>query len=260
MSGGSSGGTTSKPLTGPERAQAYDYGMKSIGNTTMFNQPYYQYDSPDYIQSNIYDPGNASQASYTGGQIYDAGDARQMANGDYDRLEQSIVQSRTAPLLAAYGTQSQRLDSDLAKRGIWSSGAATQAQNDLTTSFLPQLTQAGSDAAAQRYGMQQQDLNAYNQYGLTRAGQLTSASQNEAQNANNFALTNSNQNNQYNLARAGQLTSAGQSEAQNANSFNMENANRNMASAWKPAEFGLGLYNNTGGTVSSGGGGWNFMI
>jgi hypothetical protein len=211
MSGGSSGGTTSKPLTGPERAQAYDYGMKSIGSTTMFNQPYYQYDSPDYVQSNIYDPGNASQ----------------MAGGDYDRLEQSIVQSRTAPLLAAYGTQSQRLDSDLAKRGIWSSGAATQAQNDLTTSFLPQLTQAGADAATQRYGMQQQDLNNMNQY---------------------------------NLARAGQLTSAGQTESQQANSFNMENANRNMASAWKPAEFGLGLYNNTGGTVSGGGGGWNFMI
>jgi|GEM_PF-6961329 len=211
MSGGSQGGTTSKPLTGAERADAYNHGINSIGNTTMFNQPYYQYESPDYVQSNIYDPGNASQ----------------MANGDYDRLEQSIVQSRTAPLLAAYGTQSQRLDSDLAKRGIYSSGAATQAQNDLTTSFLPQLTQAGADAAAQRYGMQQQDLNSMNQY---------------------------------NLARAGQLTSAGQAESQQANSFNMENANRNMASAWKPAEFGLGLYNNTGGTVSSGGGGWNFMI
>jgi len=211
MSGGSQGGTTSKPLTGAERANAYNHGINSIGNTTMFNQPYYQYESPDYVQSNIYDPGNASQ----------------MANGDYDRLEQSIVQSRTAPLLAAYGTQSQRLDSDLAKRGIYSSGAATQAQNDLTTSFLPQLTQAGADAAAQRYGMQQQDLNSMNQY---------------------------------NLARAGQLTSAGQAESQQANSFNMENANRNMASAWKPAEFGLGLYNNTGGTVSSGGGGWNFMI
>lgn len=227
MSGGSQGGTSSKPLTGAERADAYNHGINSIGNTTMFNQPYYQYDAPDYVQSNIYDPGNASQAAYTGGKIYDAGNAKQMANGDYDRLEQSIVQSRTAPLLAAYGIQSQRLDSDLAKRGIYSSGAATQAQNDLTTSFLPQLTQAGADAAAQRYGMQQQDLNSMNQY---------------------------------NLARAGQLTSAGQTESQQANSFNMENANRNMASAWKPAEFGLGLYNNTGGTISSGGGGWNFMI
>lgn len=211
MSGGSQSGSSSRPLTGKERAEAYNYGVQSIGNTSMFNQPYYQYDAPDYVQSNIYDPGNASQ----------------MAGGDYDRLEQSIVQSRTAPLLSAYQTQSQRLDSDLAKRGIWSSGAAVQAQNDLTSSFLPQLTQAGADAATQRYGMQQQDLNSMNQY---------------------------------NLARAGQLTTAGQQEAQSANSFNMENSNRNMASAWKPAEFGLGLYNNTGGSVSGGGGGWNFMI
>ncbi len=211
MGGGSNGGTTSMPLTGWQRADAYNYGMNSIGGTTMFNQPYYQYQTPDYVDS----------------PIYDSGDAKQMAGGDYDRLEQSIVTSRLAPLMEAYGQQSSKLDSDLAKRGIYSSGAATQAQNDLMASFLPQVTQAGADAATQRYGMQQQDLNSLNQY---------------------------------NLSRAGSLNSATQAAAQNANSFNMENANRQYASAWKPAEYGAGIYNGTGGTVSTTGSGWNFMI
>lgn len=186
MGGGDSGGgsntTTSTPLTGPQRAELYAYGMNSMGQSLPALGAMAQYNTPAY---------------------------QGLANGDYDRLEQNIVTSRTAPLYAAYQTQSGQLDSDLAKRGIWSSGAAVQAQNDLTNSYLPQLTQAGAEAANQRYALQQQDLSSKN-------------------------------------------------------AFNMENANRQYNAQWTPFDKAMGVWNGTGGTVStssgSSGGGWNFMI
>jgi hypothetical protein len=191
MGGGDSGGggtttqtSTSRPLTGPERAELYAYGANSISGSA---------------------PAFAGVANYTTPTF------QGLSGGDYDRLEQNIVTSRLAPLQAAYGQQSSKLDSDLARRGIYSSGAATQAQNDLTSSFLPQINAASAEAAAQRYGLQ------------------------------NSELTNRNQ-------------------------FNLENASRNYNTQWKPYEFAQGIWNGTGGAVSSGASsgntdsGWNFTI
>lgn len=299
MGGGDSGGSTSTstPLTGAQRAELYNYGMASIGGSIPQLQNVAQYQTPNYVGANIYDPGagvssvvdpgagqNVMYDPGTGyNTMYDAGAAERMGGGDYGRLEQSIIQSRMAPLEAAYATQTSKLDSDLAKRGIYSSGAAVQAQNDLTSSFLPQITQAGADAAAQRYALQQADIAAANQYNLSRTGQLQSG----AEAANQYNLSRTGQlssagqaQNQYDLARAAQLssglqadntyamnranqlTSAQQANAAAANAFNLENANRVYNSAWQPYNYGAGLWNGTSGAISnsSSGGGWSFMI
>ena len=179
--------STSRPLTAGERSESFNAGINNITST---------------------------MPAWAGMGTYNAPQFQSMTGGDYDRLEQNILTSRVAPLVSAYQTQAGRLDSDLAKRGIYSSGAATQAQNDLTGSFLPQLTAAGAEAATQRYGLQNQELSALNQY-------------------------------------------------------NMENANRDYAAKWRPADYMSGIWNNTGGVISSGSqvsqgggsdGGWNFTI
>lgn len=217
MGGGTGGGTSgtdsiSKPLTPDERQALYTAGYSML-NPTM--------------------PGNSyTTPTYQSADIYDSGAAERMGAGDYNQLEKSILQSRTAPLNEAYGLALQQNDADMAKRGIWSSGAATKGQLDTQAKFGTLLNQAAGEASAQRYGLQSQDINAYNQYNLGRAGQLNTASS----------------------------TGAGM-----ANQFNLQNAAAKQASAWQPANYYKDIWNGSGGTVStsSGGGGnsgWNFMI
>lgn len=299
MGGGDSGGSasTSTPLTGAQRAELYNYGMASVGSSIPQLSNVAQYQAPTYTGSDVYDagmgvssvvdPGAGQNIMYDPGTgystMYDPGYAERMGGGDYNRLEQSILTSRLAPLESAYNTQASKLDSDLAKRGIYSSGAATQAQTDLTSTFLPQITQAGADAAAQRYALQQADLQAANQYNLSRAGQLQSGAtaantynlsragqlSSSAQAQNQYDLSRAGQlssgiqaDNAYALNRANQLTSGSQANAAAANAYNLENANRIYNSAWQPYNYGAGLWNGTSGAItnSSSGGGWSFMI
>lgn len=131
-----------------------------------------------------------------------------MSGGDYDRLEDSIVSSRWAPLQRYEGLMRERTDEDLNRRGIWSSGIATQAQGDITEQFLPQYTAAGAEAATQRYGAQQQEQQFLNQLTAQEAARETAYRQAEAQ--------------------------------------------QQFASQWAPLEFLMGLYNQTGGAISSG--------
>jgi hypothetical protein len=76
----------------------------------------------------------------------------------------------TAGLDYAKGQDTERLNSDLAKRGIWSSGLAEKAMGDLSAGYAPAYEKAGADQATAQ--------NAYNLTG--------------AQNANNFNVTNAN--------------------------------------------------------------------
>lgn len=115
---------------------------KANPNFSMFalNPP--QYDSPGYAE---------------------AGNPWTISGGDYDRLEQSIIDSRWAPLQRYESQVRQQTDEDLNKRGIYSSGVATQAQGDVTEQFLPQYTASGAEAATQRYGLQSAEQAMLNQ-------------------------------------------------------------------------------------------------
>jgi hypothetical protein len=89
-----------------------------------------------------------------------ASDFKTLANGDYARLEQQIAASRMAPVNAAWDIRKGEINNEMAKRGIFNSGAGIQAQNkEYRTSVMPAAIQAGADAATQRYGQQATDLN-----------------------------------------------------------------------------------------------------
>jgi hypothetical protein len=135
------------------------------------------------------DPGGFSFPEYQVEGYQQAGPYFQLGGGDYNRLEDSIVASRMAPLDYAQGKERERTDAELNKRGIFNSGAAVQAQGDVTDRFLPQYTQAGAEAATQRYGLEANDLsglnqfrandaNAYNAYNLTNADKRYTANKN----------------------------------------------------------------------------------
>lgn len=156
------------------------FGLASKGERNLFGKPVnpgdgmgtanpYQsaftinapmYESPDFVQLGV---------------------PQTLSGGDYDRLEQSIVNSRWAPLQRYEALDRQRLDEDLNRRGIYTSGVAAEAQNDLSERYLPQYTAAGAEAAAQRYGLQSNE----NQMVNALAAQ-------EAAAANAFNLENAN--------------------------------------------------------------------
>ena len=224
--GSSKSSNTSRPLTGEERGDIFNWGMKSI-NSALGN-----YAAPNPASAQ---PGIAGKAKVgepqaglegsnrliapqyrTPGYVY-TGVPRTMSGGDYDRLEDSIVSSRWAPLQRYEQIARERTDEDLNKRGIWSSGLATQAQGDVTEQFIPQYAAAGAEAAGQRYGLQSQEQQFLNQLTAQEAARETAYRQAEAQ--------------------------------------------QKYASQWAPLEYLMGLYNQTGGAISSGkSGGFNFAI
>lgn len=231
--------STSRPLTGAERQDAYYSGISSMfgsqGPTKTYgeflagmvtdnrdpnnanNQAHYQ----NYLASRETANASAKTVSdmlgslkYTSPKYTAAEPAKTLTNGDYDRLETNIFQSRGAPLLRQFMVDSEALDADLNKRGIYSSGLAVRAQNDLRERYLPQYRAAASEAAAQRYGMQSDELE--------------------------------------------QLNARAVAEANARNAFAMDNAGKEYDSQWRKPDYLAGLWNGTGGAISSGvSGGWS---
>jgi hypothetical protein len=154
-----------------------------------------------YNETPIYEDTNTLNTDALG---YDAPEYQALEGGDYDALERNIITSRTAPLDEAWRKSRETINQDAADRGLWSSGVPIKNEQDFyAQNFIPAYQQAGADAAVQRYGMQQQDL-------------------------------------------------------QNRNSANMENAQREYEAPWRFLDYGQGLYNQTGGVLSSGGSsGWS---
>ena len=196
---GSSGGTTeSKSLTGAERANIFNYGMSSVGsgqNSGIFNNT--GYTAPEYQSSNY----------------------QQMAGGDYNAYRQALYDGSTAGLRQYEGDARAGIDQSLSDRGLWSSGIAQAAQNDLTEGIADSYAQAGANSTAQALAMKQQDLQGMNTF-----------------NQNATAMENQ---------------------------FNQGNAQQEYAAKWAPLEYLLGMYNQTGGAVSTskgGGGGLPFNL
>lgn len=181
--GSNDSSSSSRPLTGAERADAYNSGSYMIGLSTTPEAPYL---GPHSFSA------------------YQAPTLERLKNGDYNALEQSIVDSRTAPLNRAWDLERKTINQDMADRGLWSSGIPVQAmQKRFEEAYLPQFQQAGADAATQRYNLQANELAQMNQYA-------------------------------------------------------MDNAAKNYESKWRPLDYTAGIYNNTGGAISSSsGGGWS---
>ena len=159
-SSGSDSTSTSKPLTGAERAEIFNWGMGSVEggqNSNIFANT--QYQSPDYTQAN-----------YQG-----------MSGGDYDAYQQALYDQQTAGL-GQYETQAREYsDQDAANRGIWSSGLAMQNQNEITDKFADNYQSAAANAAAQRYAMQQQDMAQQNQFNQNNSAMENQFNQGQSQ-------------------------------------------------------------------------------
>ncbi len=143
-SGYNSSESNSRPLSATERDSIY---QAALGN----------------LSSNIPSTG------YTAPSYASPGAAKTMSDGDYAALEQNILKSRMAPINSAMADERARSDQSLSDRGLWASGIAEKAQQDVTKNFMPSITQAGADAATQRYGMQASELAGLNQFAQTSA-------------------------------------------------------------------------------------------
>ena len=335
MSAGSnSQSSSSRPLSGAERKDAFNSGISSYAslapeyfNTTpgvtttgrgglkTTTPDSYTLKIPEYNTPGYTSAGPAAQAGYTSsGQavqsgpaaqaananagafqaatITDPGSALQLVGGDYNRLEQNILASRMAPLQQAMAAQYQMTDQEMADRGIYASGIGSQAKERIfTRDYLPQINSAAADSVAQRYGLESGDNNATNSFNLGRANTLNTANLQQSSNQNAFntsaaerantvALANAaatNQSNQFNAAATNTVALANAAATNQSNQFNAAATNQSnqfnsggqtaadAAAAqaeydaeWRPLEYAQGLYNGTGGSVtSSSGSGWS---
>lgn len=253
----------------PGEYQKQDYAApkyKAPGSYIKANNP---------TKINYNDPGNAQWASFT-----DTGDAKTLSGGDYSALENAIYNSRTAGLGRQEQVWRKAADEDLAKRGIYSSGVAARTQNDITERLAPQYQQAAAEAANQRYNLQSNELGQLNQFAQNRANQANTFQLSDAAQNNQYALARADQGNSFRMADANRLDNYGadqyrqlnawnQADAASANNFNLtdsqarnafntEQAKQQYESQWRPADYKAGLWNGTGGIVSSSsGGGWS---
>jgi hypothetical protein len=244
------------------------------------------------VGQGFYDPG-AGVDPGEGSDAVDPGSVNRLAGGDYDRLEQSIIESRLAPLRQFEQRQREALDQSLADRGIYSSGLAVEAQNDLSRELAPTISQAANEAVTTRYGFEQGDNQSANRYQLGRSGMLNEFNLS----SDRYGLDRANLQNQYGLARAGMLNEqdlarsqardqyalgaqsanldrsryladAALQERQGRLGYNLDStrmmneivsdeAQRRYDSQWRPLDYLQGLWNETGGTISSSGSsGW----
>lgn len=190
--------STSAPLSAKHRTNLYESAMS---NLTKY--------APQYLKNGTFSGPEYTRPAYQG-----AGDARTLTGGDYNKLQSDLLQGNVAGLDYAKAQDTSKLNDSLAKRGVWSSGMAQKAINDLDNSYAPAYAQAGANATQQRYNLQSGENQALNQYGLN--------------------------------------------SAQMANQFNSAQAQQEYESKWRPADYLAGIWNGTGGTISSGNaGGWS---
>ena len=174
------------PLTSGQRGDLVTGGVKTIGENAQ-GLPWTNYQSPEYV---------------------DPSAPKTMSGGDYSALQASLLKGGEAGLDYSKGKDIEALNSDLAKRGVWSSGLADKAIQDREAIYAPQYAAAGATAANTAAGLQSQENQGVNTYNLNAA---------TAKNA-------------YAADQASQQYNAG----------------------WAPLNYLKDLYNQSGGTISSG--------
>ena len=221
-----------RQLTGEERAATFNSGIAAIDNArNNMNVP--QYMRPQYT-----DPGAYQGADYTHAAAYvDPGAAKQMADGDYSRLERNMLASQTAGLDRQKSLDAIRTDAGLAKRGIWSSGLAERAQGDNNERYAASYLKAGADAATARYGMEQADLGNLNNYNLNNAAGRNAWNTTDAAGANAWGQAQNSALNAWNMTNA-----------TNKNAFETDQAYKQYQAAWQPISSLGAIWNNTAGT------------
>lgn len=175
----SSGSSTSRPLTGVERQDIFQHGLGNIFGT-LTGQSYSPAPAGTPSTGKVRQPtavaGAATPAPSVSFPQFESSNLalpeyQAMQGGDYNRLESAVREGYLAPLKRFESVQREGVNQDAADRGIWSSGLAMQAQNDLTEALAPQYVAAGSAATQARYDLESQERDrlyqsATNKYGL----------------------------------------------------------------------------------------------
>lgn len=233
----SAAGTTATSFKGKGGFDPISFGMAGLGEKKLFGKAVSPGDGmgnaaipnsglyfPEYQQSGFTEAGYTDPGAFTG-----PGNAKTLSGGDYDRLERSIVGSRWAPLMRSKELDREALNQSLADRGIYSSGLAVESENDLAERYAPQFAAAGAEAAAQRYGLQAQELQGLNQYNLSSSDM-----------ANQYRLNTANMANQYAANEAARRTA-----------FDQQQADQIYRSNWAPLEYLQNLWSGTKGSLSA---------
>jgi hypothetical protein len=99
-----------------------------------------------------------------------AGPAQQLMGGDYDALQQALMLPGQQELQRGFEQSQTQLQNVMGGRGMYGSSMMGNQMVESGRQFSEGLAANAAQAAAQRYGMQQQDLQALNQYNLQSTG------------------------------------------------------------------------------------------
>lgn len=149
---------TSAAANAPVKTQMYDYQA---------NAPLQQISAPNY---------------------------KGLMGGDYDKLQQALTQPGQQAAQNGYNSGTQNLNNTMGGRGLYGSSIMQQQQTQgLDREYMNSLASNSSNAAAQRYQMEQAgliDLNKYN-------AQETAGLRGQAMNTSQVGATEANSRNQY---------------------------------------------------------------
>ena len=201
----------------------------------------------------------AATAAFT-----DPGAAQRLFGGDYDALQAAIFDPQARDIAEQRRLTGEAADTDLARRGIYTSGAAAQTTADLDKEASRARENALSRAIGTRYDLQGSELGRLNDYALAKSDQANRAGQfNQGEinrlnemvfgrgtdvnlanvdrdlNARQFNAGQIQQGNQFNAGAANQQ---GQLAFTEANRIALENANAANAQA----QFNAGATNQQG--------------
>jgi len=110
---------------------------------------------------------NAALANY---QRMNLPNAQQLMGGDYEALQQQLMIPGQQEATRGYEESLQQLRDVMGARGMYGSSVMGNQMVDLGGQYQQALAANAAQAAAQRYGMQQQDLAALNEFQLARTG------------------------------------------------------------------------------------------
>ena len=134
------------------------------------------------------------------------GEYQGLMGSDYDRLEQSLRTPGDIAATNAYDKGSRDLNAYMGNSGMYGSSVmARQANEGINREYMNTEAANAANAAAQRYGLQQNDLQFGAQYGLQRADldRQQNLDQWKAHTTNNGLLQDyNNQQFQFNIANA----------------------------------------------------------
>ena len=169
-----------------------------------------------------YDP--AATAAFT-----DPGAAQRLFGGDYDALQAAIFDPQARDIAEQRRLTGEAADTDLARRGIYTSGAAAQTTADLDKEASRARENALSRAIGTRYDLQGSELGRLNDYALAKSDQANRAAQFNQGERNRLNELVFGRGTDVNLANVDRDLNAGQFNAgqiQQGNQFNAGAANQ----------------------------------